>query len=216
MLQTPRWLLRSRLWCTRGAAASSTSAAACPPDPRPHSPGHSDPAGGGLLDTRQTWHPCWMMITGCCYSFLQIISVSPNMGNRSAPRSLSGATRATSSSAMSLLPTLASMCAEPTTPSASLPLALWLWVCTTRSVSNVWQCLEASASNDHQTWLTSLNTPPLTAAPGSPAPPSIEHVARERSGASSYRLSWATTSFSPLMGHRLLLKEVRKGLRQCR
>ena len=151
-------------------------------------------------------------IRRCCYSFLKIISVSPNMGNRSAPRSLSGATRATSSSAMSLLPTLASMCAEPTTPSASLPLALWLWVCTTRSVSNVWQCLEASASNDHQTWLTSLNTPPLTAAPGSPAPPSIEHVARERSGASSYRLSWATTSFSPLMGHRLLLKEVREGL----
>ena len=52
----------------------------------------------------------------------------------------------------------------------------------------------------------------MTAAPGSPAPPSIEHVARERSGASSYRLSWATTSFSPLMGHRLLLKEVREGL----
>ena len=53
----------------------------------------------------------------------------------------------------------------------------------------------------------------MAAAPGSPAPPSIEHVARERSGgASSYRLSWATTSFSPLMGHRLLLKEVREGL----
>ena len=52
----------------------------------------------------------------------------------------------------------------------------------------------------------------MTAAPGSPAPPSIEHVVRERGGASSYRLSWATTSFSPLMGHRLLLKEVREGL----
>ena len=157
MLQTPRWLLRSRLWCTRGGGGSSTSAAVWPPDPRPHSPGHSDPAGGGLLVTRQTCTRCLMMITGCCYSFLQIISVSPNMGNRSAPRSLSGATRATSSSAMSLLPTLASMCAEPTTPSASLPLALWLWVCTTRSVSNVWQCLEASASNDHQTLLTYMS-----------------------------------------------------------
>ena len=157
MLQTPRWLPRSRLWCTRGAAASSTSPAAWRPDPRPPSPGHSDPAGGGLLATRQTWHRCWMMVRSCYYSFLQIISVSPNIGNRSATRSLSGATRATSSSAMSLLPTLASMCAEPTTPSGSLQLALWLWVCTTRSVSNVWQCLEAS-SNNYQTSLTCLNT----------------------------------------------------------
>ena len=96
---------------------------------------------------------CWMMIRSC----LQIISVSPNIGNRSATRSLSGATRATSSSAMSLLPTLASTYAEPTTPSGSLQLALWSWVRTTRSVSNVWQCLEAS-SNNYQTSLTCLNT----------------------------------------------------------
>ena len=84
MLQTPRWLLRSRLWCTRGAAGSSTSAAVWPPDPRPHSPGHRDPAGGGLLVTRQTWHPCLTIIRSRCYSFLQIITVSPDMGNRSA------------------------------------------------------------------------------------------------------------------------------------